>query len=282
MAKYISTGKFNFGKTLFGLILGIGAGVLIGLLYGWAIDIIPLIIADMLVIVLVLALLGAVETAVVRFGSIRNKPVKIVTAIIICLTAWYSQWVFITQTDFMSDFFHFDRVFRDIIDFSDIRTLSFSRASSGSGAGISGTPLMIMYGLEFIMFLIPIGLTFKMQKEYYCETCGVFNANDEYFVRNGDETRIPSAEQSGDFRFLNDLPWHKTADSIGNAWKVGFSYCPRCRKNGVIDISAGRLEANRKGKIQFKKDRALINATLVSDLATDALISKTPTAQQHA
>lgn len=253
MAKYVSTGKINLPKTVLSFLFGIPSAVLLGLLYGWSMNLIPFIIVEILVIVIVLALLGAVSLGMVQIGAIRNNVVKVFCVLVVCMVAWYSQWVYYTQYEFWPGLLKFSRVFQEMMEWSDQHEISFSRTFS-EGVGISGGALKFLELLELALFLTPTIFVFIMQKEYYCESCGKFNENKDYFVRDLNEQKLDSAETSGDFRFLNDLEAFKSVPaSIGaigtnNAYKVEFSYCSKCSQNGVIDIYRVHSFQTRKRK----------------------------------
>jgi|GEM_PF-5776055 len=282
MAKYVSTGKINLPKTVLSFLFGIPSAVLLGLLYGWSMNLIPFIIVEILVIVIVLALLGAVSLGMVQIGAIRNNVVKVFCVLVVCMVAWYSQWVYYTQYEFWPGLLKFSRVFQEMMEWSDQHEISFSRTFS-EGVGISGGALKFLELLELALFLTPTVFVFMMQKEYYCESCGKFNENKDYFVRDLNEQKLDSAETSGDFRFLNDLEAFKSVPaSIGaigtnNAYKVEFSYCSKCSQNGVIDIYRGAFVSDKKTKkISFGDQKAVVKRTLMSDSTTLSLLEKSP------
>ncbi|HTF04262.1 MAG TPA: hypothetical protein VK826_09550 [Bacteroidia bacterium] len=281
MAQYISTGKFNFLKTIMALVLlGIPCAVLLGLTYGWAMDLIPFIIVDVIVLVGVVALLAALSVGMVHIGVIRNNAVKIICVVVVCFVAWYAQWVYTTQHHFWTSLMKFDRVFEDILEWSENHELSISRSMSSGGAGITGIGLMIVEGIEMLLFFTPVIFVFVAQKDYFCEACGKFNDNKSFYVRGLNETSISSGEQSGDFRFIAELPHHKLApdglDPQGNnsAHNIYLSYCPNCLQNGIIDIDRGTFEADKKGKITFGNTTDVTKKTLLNALSTTALREK--------
>lgn len=273
MATYISTGKIHFGKTLLGIAFGVVAGLFLGIGYAWTMDLIPFIIVDVIIFALVIGLLVATAMGIVRIGVIRNAGVKFFAVLITCLVAWYAQWAFSTQHNFWANLLRFDRVFDDIIDWCNNREISVSRSFSSSGAGISGIGLYILYSIEFLIFLSPTVIAFKFQNDYFCEPCGTFNDNAEFYVRELDEHKIHSAEQSGDFRFIAALPSTKgVPELLGPAWQVEFSSCPNCRQNGVINIYRGVVEMDAKDKkLMFNNEKAVVKHTLVNNMAVDEL-----------
>lgn len=284
MATYVSTGKIHFGKTLLGLAFGIAGAVLLGIGYAWAMDLIPFIIVDVIVFVGEIALLSALAVGIVRIGVIRNSAVKIFVILLVCLVAWYSQWAFSTQHNFWQNLLRFDRVFDDMIDWWNNREISVSRSFSSNGAGISGIGLYILYTIELLIFLSPTVLVFKFQSDYFCEPCGKFNNNAEFYVRDLDENKIHSAEQSGDFRFIAALPSTKgVPELLGPAWEVEFSSCPNCQQNGVINIYRGTVEMNEKDKkLTFDNQKAIVRHTLVNNIAVAELRNMNVTRREMA
>jgi hypothetical protein len=281
MAQYISTGKFNFFKTALALVLlGIPCAVLLGMAYGWAMELIPFIVVDLVVLVGVVALLAALSVGMVHIGVIRNNIVKIFCVVVVCFVAWYAQWVYTTQHHFWTSLIKFDRVFEDILEWSENHELSISRSMSSDGAGISGIGLMIVEAIEMLLFFTPVIFVFVAQKDYFCETCGKFNKNKSFYVRDLNETNISSAEQSGDFRFIAQLQHHTLAPAgldrggNNNAHKIELSYCPNCLQNGIIDIERGTFEADKKGKVTFGNSVAVVKKTLLNTMATTALREK--------
>lgn len=273
MAKYISTGKIHFGKTVLGIIVGIPCAILLGIAYAWAMDLIPFIIVDAIVLFGVIALMMVLAVGIVRIGVIRNNAVKIFVILLICLVAWYSQWAFSTQHNFWKNLLRFDRVFEDIIDWCNNREISISRSFSSNGAGISGIGLYILYSIELLFFLSPCILVFKFQNDYFCESCGKFNDNTAFYIRGLDETKIHSAEESGDFRFIAPLqPTKEVPPLLGQAWQVDFSHCPNCGQNGVINIYRGVVEMNAKDKkLMFDNQQAIVKHTLVNNMSVGEL-----------
>jgi hypothetical protein len=271
MAKYISTGKIHFGKTLLGIVLGIAGAVLIGVLYALSMDLIPFIIIDAFVLLGAIAGMIFLAVGIVRLGVIRNTAVKIVVILTICIAAWYTQWAVSTQHDVLKNFLRFDRVFDDIIDWCNNREISISRSFSSSGAGISGIGLYILYSIELLLFLSPTLLVFKFQNDYFCEPCGKFNDNKEFYIRGLNEGYIHSAEQSGDFRFIADpalLPTKEVPPVLGQAWQVDFSHCPNCYQNGVINVYHGIVEMDSKDKkLMFDNKGSVVKHTLVNNMA---------------
>jgi hypothetical protein len=172
-------------------------------------------------------------------------------------------------------------VFDDILSWGDHHELMLSRSFSSSSGGISGIPLMIVYGIELLAFLSPVIFVFMFQKDYFCESCGSFYEDQQFYVRDLDETKMASAESSGDFRFIADLVSYKTTpDMIGPAWQIEFGHCETCKLNGVIDIYRGTVEMDSKDrKMTFENQSAVVTKTIVSSYTIAPLSQKQHTYQ---
>lgn len=268
MAHYVSTGKIHFPRTIGGLLFGITFALLTGLLYGWAMQAIPYIIVQGIVFVGVIMLLVVANILVVHIGLVRNNLVKGISVIILCLTAWYAQWVYTTQPTFWSSLLEFKRVFGDVLQWSSLREIVITKGFSDSGPVISGIGILIFDAIEFLAFMSPIWVAFKFSSDYFCEECKNFLVNSQYYTDNLDEKQISGAEATGDFRFVANANSTKSAPGhAGTAWYIDFSHCDKCNQLGVICISSGRIELDKKGKSTYINETQLTKHTLVGRIA---------------
>lgn len=273
MAHYVSSGKINLPRTILGLLFGIACAVFIGVGYGWAMDLIPFLIVNAFVLIFAVAFIFIVSLGVVRIGMIRNNAVKFICVFIVCIVAWYSQWAYTSQYHFWKSLPKVGEVLGDIFNWAETHELSISRGfSSRNGAGITGLGLLVLYFIELLLFLSPALLVFKLMNDYFCEPCGKFNENKDFYVRDLDESKIPAAEQSGDFGFVSEAKSNTAVPAIlGKAWQVEYAHCPQCLQNGVINIRNGNVEKDKKGKPFFNNSKRLVRHTLVSSLANQRL-----------
>jgi hypothetical protein len=265
MAKYVSTGKVNVLRSIGGLAFGVTFSLLIGLSYAWAMDTIPFIIVQVIVFALAIGLVLVFSIPMVHIGWIRNKIVKAIFVFIICMVAWYSQWVYFTQPTFWTSLFEFKHVFRDILAWSDTREITITRHFSSDGPGISGIGIVIMDALEFLCFMLPVFFATKFSKDYFCEDCKAFYLDKKRFVREMDEAKILSGEASGDFRFISTLQFSKSVSGPpGPAWKIDYSYCKKCNQSGAINISRGFVKFDKKQNPVFSEEQKLTSDTILS------------------
>jgi hypothetical protein len=274
MAKYIHTGKINPSKTILSFAGGALLAVLIGWTYGFLMELNPFIIVDLLIIAIFMALLMATSAGMSKAGSIRNKGVKFVLALVVSFTAWYTAWAYLVNNHFFADLVNFGDTFSHITRYLNRSELSFGKMTSSSSIEIEGAGMWILAIIEALLFMLPIVFVFTMSKDYFCETCQKFNLHQKSYIHAPhDAAMLDSAEYTGNFKALSHFPRvEKVPDlsgslmAIDNVYEMDLSYCRSCKRNGVININRGNYKIdNKTKKVDFESKEKVIRDVLVDD-----------------
>ncbi len=269
---YIHTGKINPAKTVLALVIGIPCAYIIGLIYAALSSLCPFIILDFLILVIpVLGILG-LTTGLVRIGTVRNKAVKGALAFIVSTIVWYSSWAYLVHPNNLLNYsLDISYTLSQIADYLNTHSFSIGKFTSSSKITIEGAGMWIFALLEIIIFGLSVWLTFAVSKDYFCEECGKFNDDKEFYLEDANEAFFTTGEQTGKFKELNQFTRKDTlpeanqiTDYKKEIYKVELSWCGTCKKNGVINVEKGVYEKDDKGKISFT-GKDLLKDILVSD-----------------
>ncbi len=280
MSKYIFSNKINPLKTLVAFLVAIPAAILIGFLYGGLTNWCTFIIIDLIIYALVIVLVTALAKGIVRLGAVRNKTLKLLVSILIVVLTWYSAWSYIVNKhDLILKTFNIERTFSKIAHYLDTRSLSFGKATSSSAIDIEGAGLWIFYGLEALLFLVPVLMVFAISRDYYCETCKTFNEEEDFYIEGLNESTLLASESAGNFNEITNFSRRTTVPSSTSEisdyskpiFKIELSWCKKCKQNGVINVHKGVYERDKNSKISYN-GKPIIKDTLVSDSSIAKLI----------
>ena len=282
MAKYISTGKINFSKTILAFLIAIPLAAIIGWAYGFLMDLNPFIVVDLLIIVIFIALVIATSMGMARLGVVRNIAVRFLLAVVVSFVAWYTAWAYLVNRHFFEDLLQFGDTFKHIVRYLDRAELSFGKMTSSSSIEIEGTGMWVLAIIEALLFLLPIVFSLTASKDYFCESCQKFNLNQKCYIHAPhDAGMLDSAEYTGNFRALDKFPrvekepeLHGSLLAIDNVYEMNLSYCRSCKRNGVINIARGNYKVDDKTKkVSFESKEKVIRDVLIDDATINTFMN---------
>lgn len=89
---YAHSGKFGLHGPLLAIILGAIAAYPLGIAYSYLSKWIPFIYLNCLITLGYGFLFGLIAYAILKFGRVRNRPVALLTGLVVGLIAWYGSW----------------------------------------------------------------------------------------------------------------------------------------------------------------------------------------------
>jgi hypothetical protein len=286
MAKSLHTGKINVAKTIQAFVVGIILSFIIGAGYGFLMEICAFIILDVLILFLVLGMLIATVSGMIRWGKIRNKNITYLLCFVISFTSWYTSWNYLVNNHFFADFFDLEDTFSHITRYLNRHSLSIGKFNSGVYFEIEGIGMWILSGIEALLFMIPVFPRFRPSKAYFCESCQKFNVNQKFYIHAPyNPGMLESVEKSGNFKELDQFPrfknlpeTHGSLLAIDNVYEMDLSYCNACKLNGVINIDRGIYDMDDKTqKVRFDSNEKVIQDLVIDNfsLATFMKVNKT-------
>lgn len=279
---YRSSGKINPSKTILAFLAAVPLAIIFGTLYGVLANWIPYIIIDVIVFGLAVAGLGWLVQMIVKYGTIRNRPLKLLFGIIISFLGWYSSWVYVvSDNNYLNLLFDISETAERTRYYLNNSGFSIGKSYSESAADISGIGMWIIAGIELLLLMIaPTFFSFILSKDYFCESCNKFNTEKEFYLHSvADETKLISFAQSGNYTGLAAYKkWITIPSAIGEAditqpvYKTEVSYCTSCGGNGIINIEKGKFNINKENKLEFKEETNIAKDILISDTSVKAIV----------
>lgn len=282
--QYQFSQKYQIGTTLMFIIVGIIVGIIIGIAYSVISSYSPFIIIDIGLILGLVFVLIKINTFFCKKAKSRNAKVNMLLAFITALSAYYSSIVTfeiillgLTPYEWLELFFSPHYVI-DIMVNSIIPYREITITKSASKIEISGIVLILLYVVEFVLFIVPSVVSARKMEDYYCEDCQswykefkFFSFSDDKLISNIGNTSVGNyADALSGVKFYKHIleiiqqidP--KSDEEVG-VLQFQYCQCPNCHKNSILSIIPMKQKKEKK-KIFFVDDSSLI---LVKDTYID-------------
>lgn len=215
--QYKQSGRFNFKRALLALLVCSFIGLFIGRIFAWSLN---LYLRTFCIAGLVLA-----SRIGVSFAYTRSKLFDFVFSMLVGLVTFNSAVEFMGMN--IPEYMHQLSVLPET-NFEFFTHLSI-----------------------FGVFVIPVFIILATSKidGYYCEPCKGYYTSEVYYYRELDEidNGLYYAEP-GNYTFLKQLVGYSTLKSLTKKkddqpiiYKIHFSFCKKCRKESIINISTLRI-----------------------------------------
>lgn len=282
--QYQFSQKYQIGTTLMFVIVGIIVGIVIGIAYSVISSYSPIIIIDIGLILGLVFVLIKINTFFCKKAKSRNAKVNMLLAFITAFFAYYSNIVTFESILLGLSPYTWLELFLSPHDVIDImvngvipnREITITKGSSK--IEISGIFLILLYVVEFVLFIIPSVVSARKIEDYYCEDCQswynkfkFFSFSDDKLISNISNSSVGNyADALSGVKFYKEIleiiqqidP--KSDEEVG-VLQFQYCQCPNCHKNSILSIIPMKQKKEKK-KIIFEDDPSLI---LVKDTYID-------------
>jgi hypothetical protein len=276
---YNHSGKFKPIATIFTTIIFSILAALMGALYAKISSINPIIYFNFLILAVAFIILFLLLEISKVFNESRNRFVNFVTTLIICLSAWYANWVIYYNhgfSKFSGAFFQFGDVINFVFNYAGKHKMTVSPIG-GYGLTFPSGLMAFFYLCEFCIFLFPIYFCF--QTTYYCEGCRTFYMTKLWYIKDVKQfLEYYQHTADGRYGFIGEMKRVRSLSLLGVdietkplLIKIAYHYCKKCQKNSMVDISTVNIQYNQKKQIVLVNEDKLIKGVYIDEKTNDAL-----------
>ena len=247
MQTYKHSGRVPVAGLLWSLMLGGATAAVLGVVYAYATNYIPLVYINFLLTIAFGAAIGGAVGAGARMGRVRNLPVAVAAGVLMGLVGLYVAWAF----DPMARF-GFSPVFDPLALYAYMQVFYENGFWGMSGDNtVSGIFLGLVWAAEagailFIAGKIPAGV---LADKPFCETC------IEWGTTEGAVQRLsvtPKQQDSLNRLLTGDLEalaqFDRTPGDQGPYLTLDLTTCGSCAESNFLTVSLVTPTTDREGK----------------------------------
>ena len=261
---YRHSGAFGFQGLVYMLAFGAVAAVVLGLVYAYSTEYIPLVYLNMLLVIAYGAGVGACVHFGAKWGKVRNGSLLLLGGAVAGLMAEYTNWVWWVFAYTKQEVF----IYMPADLWQAIQDVNEQGAWSVFGSTPTGWELWAYWGLEA---LVIVGLSsfaawVTLSSLPFCETCGRW-ADHKDSLSPLDAVSDPQAFKSklelGDYTSVKSL--RKLPEEGTGYTTVILQNCPACTASNFLTVQAVTVSRDKKGKISRSTANILQNLVLNAD-----------------
>lgn len=261
---YRHSGKFGLLGFVYMLAFGAVGALVLGLVYAYADNYIPLVYLNLLLVVAYGCGVGACVHYGAKLGKVRNVPLLLLGGFVAGLMAEYSNWVWWVYAYSKQEVL----VYMPSDLWQVIQEVNEQGAWSVFGSTPTGVELWAYWGLEALV--IVAGSTaiawLTLSSLPFCETCGRW-ADSKDTVSPLDAVAEPQKFKSRlelkEYEAVKTL--HKVATDAAAYSEVVLQKCPACSESNFLTVRAVTVSVDKKGKSNRRTANLLQNLILSPD-----------------
>ena len=261
---YRHSGKFGLLGLAYMLVFGAVGALVLGLVYAYADDYIPLVYFNLLLVVAYGCGVGACVHFGAKLGKVRNVPLLLLGGFVAGLMAEYSNWVWWVYAYSKQEVL----VYMPADLWQVIQEVNEQGAWSVFGSTPTGVELWAYWGLEALV--IVAGSTaiawLTLSSLPFCEACGRW-ADSKDTVSPLDAVAEPQKFKAKlelkDYEAVKSL--HKMPAGAMAYTEVVLQKCPSCNDSNFMTVQAVTVTLDKKGKANRRTANVLQNLILGPD-----------------
>lgn len=261
---YRHSGAFGFRGLIYMLALGAIGAVVLGLIYAYAIEYIPLVYLNMLLVIGYGTAIGACVHFGAKWGKVRNGALLLLGGAVAGLLAEYTNWVWWIFAYSKQEVF----VFMPADLWQVIQDVNEQGAWSIFDSTPTGWELWAYWGMEAVVI---VGMSIfaawvTLSSLPFCEACGRWvDGKDTLSPLDAvdDRKTFKSKLELGDYAPLKAL---KRLPEEGTGYTaVILQNCSGCTGSNFLTVQAVTVSRDKKGKISRSTANILQNLVLNAD-----------------
>jgi hypothetical protein len=291
--KYKASQKLKWQPLIISLSIGLVIAIGIGWLYGVISSINPIIYLNILLLFGAVFLLVLVSFGISASSKSRNNTVNLFAIGLICISAWLSHWAYVLSNQSIENrysnkeakgFWHYLssplETISSIGDYASHKNMAISSLRTAGSGGLELSPdiLVILYFVEFLIFMLPAYYASR-QKSYYCEGCNTpFLERQGYLVEKNVFSDKQTLMKKGNFSFVENLTVYQQLDTIPLDPKLkpeivhlSMHSCSSCN-NAIVNAKLTKLKYNDDNKRETSfMDNYIIEDTYITKQSQELL-----------
>ncbi len=276
---YRHSGHITVAGVLLGLATGVFGGALLGMLYGWLLQLVPWIIFRLLLPLGFAAMLGAIPARLMRARKVRSLAHGTTVVAFGALTSLYVSWCFwlyllIGKSEPETTYAHFVGLLLQpqvAWKIAGLVAVDGVWGLSSSGA-VRGVALWVVWACEAAAVIGAAVLTARHQlwRDPFCESCQNWCEvqGDSVWVAPMDEKELRSRLEAGDFKFLET-----SLIQVEGAWAFYRMDVHRCGCRQTQTLSAVWVTVRKDGN---RNERVVVDKLRVSHAEAEGLLKLAP------
>ncbi len=261
---YRHSGRFGILGLVYMLMFGAVGALVLGLVYAYADDYIPLVYLNLLLVVAYGCGVGACVHFGAKFGKVRNSQLLLLGGFIAGLMAEYTNWVWWVFAYSKQEVL----VYMPSDLWEVIQEVNEQGAWSVFGNTPTGIELWAYWGLEALV--IVGGSTaiawLTLSSLPFCETCGRWaDSKDTLSPLDAiaEPQKFKARLEARDYEAVKSL--HKVPAGAAAYSEVVLQKCPACAESNFLTIQAVTVTVDKKGKANRRTANVLQNLILSAD-----------------